>query len=197
MHRVGGRGHGQGPNLSRHLFNNGNNKFSTLIFTQSSTMLNNDSKGQIKQHNYGKETCQIYGRTNHTAITCYYKYNYTTEEGNTQETLSTMKLNGNSDSRFYVDSIATTHMTNQRGKLKPLRPYFGNDHSFVGNGQSLPITHIGDVYLNTSIGKLALKNVLVVPKIKKNLLFVSQLIDDNACSFEFNSSGFVIKDSKQ
>jgi hypothetical protein len=33
-----------------------------------------------------------------------------------------------------------------------------------------------------------------VPKLKKNLLSVSQLINDNSCTFEFNTNGFVIKD---
>ena len=37
---------------------------------------------------------------------------------NTQEALAIMNLNGNNDSRFYVDSGAMAHMTNQGGKLK-------------------------------------------------------------------------------
>ena len=49
----------------------------------------------------------------------------------------------------------------------------------------------------TSQGNLQLNDVLVVPKLKKNLLSVSQLIDDNSCIFEFNSDGFVIKDHNQ
>jgi hypothetical protein len=36
-----------------------------------------------------------------------------------------------------------------------------------------------------------------VPNLKKNLLSVSQLTNDNDCIFEFNSNGFVIKDQKQ
>lgn len=38
---------------------------------------------------------------------------------------------------------------------------------------------------------------MVVPNLEKNLLSVSQLINDNDCIFEFNSNGFVIKDQKQ
>ena len=81
-----------------------------------------------------------------------------------------MNINGNSDSRFYVDSGATTHMTNQGGKLKTLRPYLGNDHILVGNEHALPIIHIGNASLNTLHGKLDLKNVLVVLKIKKEFI---------------------------
>ena len=77
MHGIRGRRHGQGPNFSRPLFNNGNNKISNPRFHSK---FNNDSKGKIKQHNYGKETYQIFGRTNHTAMTCSYKHDYTIEE---------------------------------------------------------------------------------------------------------------------
>lgn len=71
-----------------------------------------------KATSYGKESCQICGRTNHTAITCYYRYDYTTKMENTQEALVVMNLNGNNDSRFYVDLGAMAHMTNQGDKLK-------------------------------------------------------------------------------
>ena len=68
-----------------------------------------------------------------------------------------MNLNGNNDSRFYVDSGAMAHMTNQGDKLKLLRLYFGTDHILVGNELTLPITHTGNASLNTPHGKLALK----------------------------------------
>ena len=38
---------------------------------------------------------------------------------------------------------------------------------------------------------------MVVPEIKKNLLSIGQLTSDNACSIEFSSTGFVIKDQLQ
>ena len=45
MHGVRGRGRGQGPSLSRPLFNNGNNKTSNPGFHSK---FNNDLKWQIK-----------------------------------------------------------------------------------------------------------------------------------------------------
>jgi len=45
-----------------------------------------------------------------------------------------------------------------------------NDTVFVGNGQSLPITHTGKSLLKITQGKLHLNNFLVVPTLKKNLL---------------------------
>ena len=44
-----------------------------------------------------------------------------------------MNINNEGDPNFYVDSGATTHMTNQGGKLQFLKPYFGTDSIFVGN----------------------------------------------------------------
>ena len=76
---------------------------------------------------------------------------------NTQEDLAVMNLNGNNDSRFYVDSGAMAHMTNQGDKLKLLRLYFGTDHTLVENELTLPITLTGNASLNTPHGKLALK----------------------------------------
>lgn len=82
-----------------------------------------------------------------------------------------------------------------KGKLIRFSPYKGPDLVIVGNGASLPITHIG----TGSVGhknELTLNNVLVVPQMMKNLLSVSQLTKDNPCFFEFNQHGFSIKDSR-
>lgn len=108
-----------------------------------------------------------------------------------------MNLQDGNDPKFYADSGATSHMTNNKGNIDKPVPYEGNDKIFVGNGQGLHITHVGNASLNTDYGKLKLNNVLVVPKLKKNLLSVGQLIKDNKCSFEFNSDGFVVKNQEK
>ena len=41
-----------------------------------------------------------------------------------------------------------------------------------------------------------MKEVLVVPKINKNLLSVSKLAKNNCCTLEFNETNFVVKDKK-
>ena len=43
---------------------------------------------------------------------------------------------------------------------------------------------------------LKLKEVLVVPKIYKNLLSVSKLAKDNCCTLEFDKTNFVVKDKR-
>lgn len=91
------------------------------------------------------------------------------------------------------DAGAMAHITNDKGKLSHSHRYKGFDSVIVGNGVYLPITCIE----SSSIGhakSLALNNILVVPKIKKNLLSVSQLTKDNSCFF--NRFGSSIKDSR-
>lgn len=88
-------------------------------------------------------------------------------------------------------------MINDAGNLSYVKPYHGNDVIYVGDGNSIPITHTGDVNVITTTGNLKLKDVLVVPDLKKNLLSVGKFASDNHCSFEFTSSGFIIKDQNQ
>ena len=63
----------------------------------------------------------------------------------------------------------------------------------VGNGSKLDITHVGNIF---GTG-LKLKEVLLVPKINKNLLSVSKLAKDNCCTLEFNETNFVVKYKKK
>lgn len=105
-----------------------------------------------------------------------------------------LNTNETNDQNFYVDSRVTTHMINDTCKLHNAKPYSGLDVIYVGDGNKLSLSHIGDVSLSTTHGTLKLKDEAVVPKPKKNLLSMSQLTSDNHCVFEFTSFGFVIKD---
>ena len=66
----------------------------------------------------------------------------------------------------------------------------------VGNGDYLPITHVGTAELPSLQGKLLLKDVLVCPSITKSLLSVSKLTADYPCSIEFDFDGVVVKDKQ-
>ena len=70
--------------------------------------------------------------------------------------------------------------------------YHGPDDITIGNGKSLDITYVGE--RNIHNGNLKLKNVLIVPEIKKNLLSVSQLTQYNACNIIFSTNNFVFED---
>jgi len=63
----------------------------------------------------------------------------------------------------------------------------------VGNGDKLRITYLGDKYIGRN---LRLKDVFVVPNLKKNLIYVSKFVKDNACSLKFTDEGFIVKDKR-
>jgi hypothetical protein len=87
-------------------------------------------------------------------------------------------------------------MTSTSGNLNSIRSYLGNEKNLVGNGAIIPITKTENTSLNTDTHSFDLKNVLVVPSVKKKLLSVHQFCHDNNCSFEFNSNGFSLKDKR-
>lgn len=80
------------------------------------------------------------------------------------------------------------------GNLENLRPYNGSDHILVGNGDFLHITHIGDATIGSGSSWIILHNVLLVPELERNLLFIRQLTFDYIVNYEFSNNGFVIKD---
>ena len=106
--------------------------------------------------------CQICGKKGHSAAVCWDMYKYYKDE--VPQALGTVNLN-QTDDQIYADSWATFHIINNPGKLKTIVPYKGHDKIFVGNGQGLQISHIGNTSLKIDYGDLHLKNVLVVPKI--------------------------------
>ena len=101
--------------------------------------------------------------------------------------MAAMALNEeDKDPIFYMESGATTHITNDLGKMSQVIPYKGNDAIFVGNEEALRISHIGKARLKTKNRDLKLKKLLVVPEIKKKLLSIGQLTFYNPCSIEFS-----------
>ena len=73
---------------------------------------------------------------------------------------------------WYPDSAASAHITNSASRLQSSEQYVGNDQVIVGNGDFLPITHVGSIALQTPQGILPLNDVLVCPDITKSLLSV-------------------------
>lgn len=88
-----------------------------------------------------------------------------------------------------MDSGATDHMTSSPVNMKTQAPAPGDVKVTFGNGKTLPVTHIGHT---TILPKLALKDVLVVPKLTNNLLFVSKLTTDNFVDVLFSHPHFYV-----
>ncbi|KAD2394048.1 hypothetical protein E3N88_41025 [Mikania micrantha] len=98
------------------------------------------------------------------------------------------------DQNWYMDSGATSHMTNTSGNLSS----YDNKSIFrnivVGNGAQIPIQGTGNQTLPKPYPPLHLTNVLHVPHLIKNLLSVRRLTTDNNITIEFDPYGFDVKD---
>lgn len=64
----------------------------------------------------------------------------------------------------------------------------------MGNDTGLLISHIGHNFFHSNSRILHLKNLLHVPLITKNLVFVSQFCTDNNVFLEFHSNYCCVKD---
>ncbi|KAF8408531.1 hypothetical protein HHK36_007687 [Tetracentron sinense] len=107
-----------------------------------------------------------------------------------------MQLLDPQDCEWLLDTGASAHITENTSTLTNLTPYYGTDSVMVGNDTCLRISHIGEGKIDTGMTTLPLKNVLLVPTIKRSLLSVSKLTTDYPCYFEFDCNEFKIKDLK-
>ncbi|KAM0014676.1 putative RNA-directed DNA polymerase [Helianthus debilis subsp. tardiflorus] len=95
---------------------------------------------------------------------------------------------------WLTDTGSNSHVTPDLTSLDNSEAYLGNDSLHVGDGNPLPIVHIGSSQIYSPTKTLNLSNILHVPQIKKNLLSVQKFCTDNDVFFEFHSSFFVVKD---
>ncbi|KAH9695792.1 Fe2OG dioxygenase domain-containing protein [Citrus sinensis] len=149
--------------------------------------------------------CQICHKSSHTADACWHRYtkNYIAppSDMNPYYILDTFSIfgvayianfEGPADQGWYLDSGATHHLTNNVANMNIREELRGSDQLIIGNGQGLPITHIGDAFLTFKSSntkhhhpQIALKDILLVPSITKNLLSISKLTSDNHLYVEF------------
>ncbi|CAL2279421.1 unnamed protein product [Prunus armeniaca] len=146
-----------------------------------------------QQHHQFLVICQQCNKPGHTSRVCPERGNFAyVAEANE----STSSVSGPVSKNWVVDSGATHHMTSDPSLLSHVQPYTGNDSIIVGNGNQLPISHIGKTTLSCSHGSLVLHDVLYVPAITKNLLSIRRFSRDNNCYFEMDYNGFRVKDNK-
>lgn len=99
-----------------------------------------------------------------------------------------VKTENNYKENWIVDSGATCHMTYNLDKLC-YSSSCDNKMVYLPNGKTTQVSHIG--CCSTGEGTL-LKDVLVVPAFKHNLLSVSRLTRQLNCSIDFFPEFFVI-----
>ena len=139
-----------------------------------------------------RSVCQICGRTGHTTLKCYNRFdnNYQAEV----QAFSALRVSDENRKEWNPDSAATAHVTASPNALQSATDYDRDDAVLVGDGTYLPITHVGSTTINSSKGKIPLKEVLVCPNIQKSLLSVSKLCDDYPCGVYFDANKVCIID---
>ena len=94
-----------------------------------------------------------------------------------------------------MDSGATAHMAAHPGNLTSSTPIHTPTRITVGNGSSLPITHIGSTSFPSTSTPIIMSNVLVSPDLVTNLVSVRRLTHKNPLIVEFDGVGFSMKDA--
>jgi histone deacetylase 1/2 len=85
-------------------------------------------------------------------------------------------------------------MTNDMECLNIHDAYKGNDQVQVANGTHIPISHVGETFISGPRYSLHLKNVLLTPRISKNLVPANKLANDNNYFLELHPSSLFVKD---
>ncbi|KAI0503664.1 hypothetical protein KFK09_014599 [Dendrobium nobile] len=139
-------------------------------------------------------SCQICSKKGHTAQTCWHRLDlhYTPPVKNT--TTALMASSDPTKAAWFLDSGASTHLTNSLDNLSLSKPYCGSDNVTIGDGNSVCIAHAGAGILPTPSRKLKLSQILHTPTLKYNLLSISQLTKDNFIFITFDPFGFTLKD---
>ncbi|PKU75332.1 Retrovirus-related Pol polyprotein from transposon TNT 1-94 [Dendrobium catenatum] len=144
-------------------------------------------------------TCQICNKRGHTATECWHRmnpdYKPQPQETKQQTTQKAMVMTTEQNSPdWYLDSGASSHLTNSLENLNQPRAYMGTDAITIGDGRNIPIANAGSGIIPTPNSKLRLSQILHIPQISYNLLSISALTRDNNISISFDAHGFVIKD---
>ena len=97
---------------------------------------------------------------------------------------------------WYVDSGASNHMTSHGEWFKEMKDPEKPGYVETGDDTAHPIAHVGDVPLSMQDGKVKyLADVLHVPHITKNLVFVGQMVEQGL-QVRLNQDGVLLKTLK-
>jgi hypothetical protein len=188
-------------NSSSHCSNNnggkgsGRNNYGPGRGSFSNSQRNHRGRG-CGRNNSNRPVCQVCHKPGHAALTCYHRFDnsYTAESSQNTHALYASP-HAASDLNWYSDSSTTQYLTNDLANLNVcVEEYTGSKSIRVGNGKSLSVTHIGTTQFSTPNSTFLLNDVLHVPQISKNLIFVHKFTNDTNTFMEFHPSLFNVKD---
>ena len=155
--------------------------------------------GNINLRQGPKPVCQICGKTGHTTLRCWKRFekNFRSPLLNEEKSANTAAAASYGvDTNWYSDTGATDHITSELDKLSVRDRYNGTDQVHTTSGSGMEIMHIGHTQFHTHDRPLHLNNVLHVPQASKNLISVHKLAHDNHAYLEFWPEFFSIKDQE-
>ncbi|KAF9665681.1 hypothetical protein SADUNF_Sadunf16G0148700 [Salix dunnii] len=124
-----------------------------------------------EREQYRDHQCQYCGMAGHIAKICWWVPKKPTQQEEIPQALATLTLDTNiTDTEWTADTGASNHMTGKLGMLTNIRQYTGDESVLIGDGSSMPILAIGDTCIKQKATTLPLNDVLLVPKLTKNLL---------------------------
>ena len=95
-----------------------------------------------------------------------------------------------------MDTGATAHMFAHPDNLASFTPVTTVRRIIVGDGSTLPITHVGHTSFPSNSMPITLSNILVSPHLIKSLISVRRLTRENPITVEFDELGFCVKDAR-
>ncbi|CAL2278094.1 unnamed protein product [Prunus armeniaca] len=148
---------------------------------------------------HGVIVCQFCNKHGHGAATCR-KLGLLLNQSFSSQSLSQYSgyyVNPQSQppsTSWIMDTGATAHVTANNSHLQNSVLYLGSNSLQVGDGNCLPISHIGSSVITTPFANFSLRHILHGPHITQNLLSVQKFLEDNQCSLTLYPSKFSIKD---
>lgn len=137
-------------------------------------------------------------RFGHIAPNCPHRHNYS-YQGSTPS-LALIAHTATSTGHFsdpnmwLTDSGATNHMTSNLQLLSNVTPSTTKYNNIIGTGTGLEIAHIGSSSLVTDAHVFTLPEVLLIPHLATNLLFIHRFCLGNNYKLLYNALWFQIQD---
>lgn len=92
----------------------------------------------------------------------------------------------NANLSWFPDFGASNYITSSSTNPPYSSPYCRTGKLLVDNCNASSISHIGSSSISLRNWKLILCNIIIIPQITKNLLWISQIVKDNHASFLFH-----------
>jgi hypothetical protein len=152
------------------------------------------NRGHGSSNNGFCPTCQVCGKLGHMALTCYHRFdNSYSSDSNMQAFLATPQPPV--DENWYADSGATHHLIADLANLNVCADeYHDQEQIRVGNGQGLPINHVGTTQLLSPTSSFQLHDILHVSQISQNLLSIQKFTTNTHTFVELHPNFFNVKD---